>query len=162
MTDRTWTPDMIEILRQAWPGPDSCAAIGRQIGVSKNAILGKAKRLGLPERPIPIPRSSAKPHQAAARLPHSRVMPSAAAAVAVAAVPKPAVALRVSASAEDALRSPTIMPSPPTGGCKWPMWGHREAPTHRYCDKPQRDVGDAYCSHHMEKAHVRPARPEAA
>ena len=46
-----WPVDRVEMLRQLWSQGMSAADIGRAIGgVSRNAVIGKAKRLGLPMR----------------------------------------------------------------------------------------------------------------
>ena len=52
-----WTDDDIQKLRTLWAEGHSTAEIGRRMGVSKNAIVGKAHRLDLPGRPSPIRRS---------------------------------------------------------------------------------------------------------
>ena len=49
-----WTDDTIRELRQLWSEGHSTAEIGRRIGISKNAVVGKAHRLDLPTRPSPI------------------------------------------------------------------------------------------------------------
>lgn len=41
-----WTPDMIAILKRYW-GDEPARQIGRRIGKSKNAVIGKADRLRL-------------------------------------------------------------------------------------------------------------------
>ncbi len=41
-------------LRQLWGEGHSTAEIGRRLGKTKNAIVGKSSRLGLPARPSPI------------------------------------------------------------------------------------------------------------
>ena len=49
-----WTDDTIRELRQLWSEGHSTAEIGRRMGISKNAVVGKAHRLDLPARPSPI------------------------------------------------------------------------------------------------------------
>lgn len=49
-----WREDDIERLRVLWDEGHSTAEIGRRLGVSKNAVVGKAHRLDLPARPDPI------------------------------------------------------------------------------------------------------------
>ena len=49
-----WTDDRIRKLRQLWSEGHSTAEIGRRMGISKNAVVGKAHRLDLPARPSPI------------------------------------------------------------------------------------------------------------
>lgn len=61
-----WTAEAIEALRALWAEGHSTAEIGRRMGISKNAVVGKAHRLNLPARPSPIrrenePRATAAP-----------------------------------------------------------------------------------------------------
>jgi GcrA cell cycle regulator len=51
-----WTAEAIEALRGFWAEGHSTAEIGRRMGISKNAVVGKAHRLNLPPRPSPIRR----------------------------------------------------------------------------------------------------------
>lgn len=53
-----WTPEAIEALRGFWAEGHSTAEIGRRMGISKNAVVGKAHRLTLPPRPSPIRREA--------------------------------------------------------------------------------------------------------
>jgi GcrA cell cycle regulator len=56
-----WNEDVIGRLRELWTEGHSTAEIGRRLGVSKNAIVGKAHRLELAARPSPIRRESSEP-----------------------------------------------------------------------------------------------------
>ena len=49
-----WTPEKIKELRRLWAKGLSSGDIGRLLGVSKNAIVGKVHRLELESRPSPI------------------------------------------------------------------------------------------------------------
>lgn len=51
-----WNDEIIAQLRAFWAAGHSTAEIGRRLGVTKNAIVGKAHRLDLPARPSPIRR----------------------------------------------------------------------------------------------------------
>ena len=51
-----WTEETIARLKSLWAEGHSTAEIGRRMGVSKNAVVGKAHRLNLPARPSPIRR----------------------------------------------------------------------------------------------------------
>lgn len=53
-----WTEETIQRLRALWQEGHSTAEIGRRMGISKNAVVGKAHRLELPARPSPIRRQS--------------------------------------------------------------------------------------------------------
>ena len=56
-----WDEETIRHLKDLWAQGHSTAEIGRRLGVSKNAIVGKAHRLDLDARPSPIRRDAAKP-----------------------------------------------------------------------------------------------------
>ncbi|MBV8914194.1 MAG: GcrA cell cycle regulator, partial [Acetobacteraceae bacterium] len=49
-----WNDDNVRRLEMLWAEGLSTAEIGRRMGVSKNAIVGKVHRLHLPARPSPI------------------------------------------------------------------------------------------------------------
>ncbi|MDQ2804861.1 MAG: GcrA family cell cycle regulator, partial [Pseudomonadota bacterium] len=49
-----WSEDTILRLRALWEEGHSTAEIGRRLGVTKNAVVGKAHRLDLAARPSPI------------------------------------------------------------------------------------------------------------
>lgn len=48
-----WTARKVETLRQLWADGKSARKIGLELGTTKNAVIGRAHRLGLPARPIP-------------------------------------------------------------------------------------------------------------
>ena len=60
-----WAEETIVRLRTLWDEGLSTAEIGRRLGVSKNAVVGKAHRLDLPARPSPIRRDGSGPACAA-------------------------------------------------------------------------------------------------
>jgi GcrA cell cycle regulator len=49
-----WTQERIDALAQLWVQGLSTAEIGRRLGVTKNAVVGKAHRLSLAPRPSPV------------------------------------------------------------------------------------------------------------
>src|SRR4051794_41195803 len=51
-----WNEGTIARIRALWPEGLSTAEIGRRMGITKNAVVGKAHRLNLPARPSPIRR----------------------------------------------------------------------------------------------------------
>ena len=53
-----WSDANIARLRTLWAEGHSVAEIGRRMGVSKNAVVSNADRLGLDARPSPIRRSA--------------------------------------------------------------------------------------------------------
>jgi GcrA cell cycle regulator len=78
-----WTAEAIEALRGFWAEGHSTAEIGRRMGISKNAVVGKAHRLNLPPRPSPI-RRDGEGRLPSAPQPATLTPPSAASAMAAA------------------------------------------------------------------------------
>jgi GcrA cell cycle regulator len=53
---REWPPERVETLKQLWAEGLSASAIAKQIGGTRNAIIGKVHRLNLPRRKPAAPR----------------------------------------------------------------------------------------------------------
>lgn len=60
-----WQPERIAALIALWNDGVPTSEIGRRLGVTKNAVVGKAHRLGLAKRPSPI-QGTTKPRPAKA------------------------------------------------------------------------------------------------
>ena len=81
----SWTDERIETLTKMWEGGATASQIAEELGgVSRNAVIGKAHRLGLKARPSPV-----KPNEKEAAAPTPKP--------AKAAAPRPAVAPRSAA-----------------------------------------------------------------
>jgi len=50
-----WTPERIQALMAMWTEGLPASEIGRRLDVTKNAVVGKVHRLGLPKRRITAP-----------------------------------------------------------------------------------------------------------
>lgn len=60
-----WTKDEDADLARRWNAGDSSGAIGRDLGRTRNSIVGRKNRLGLGNRPSPIrPKGEPKPPKA--------------------------------------------------------------------------------------------------
>ena len=57
----TWTEERVTELSRLWASGYSASAIGRMLGVTKNAVVGKAHRMRLEARPSPIRRDQRAP-----------------------------------------------------------------------------------------------------
>jgi len=58
-----WTPERTAALMALWNEDLSTSEIGRRLGITKNAVIGKVHRLGLPQRrPSPKPREEEVVH----------------------------------------------------------------------------------------------------
>jgi GcrA cell cycle regulator len=161
-----WSEETIVNLRALWAEGHSTAEIGRRLGVSKNAVVGKAHRLDLPARPSPIrrdgtgtglPRRSMPRRVAGPTLPPlSSTQPLVPMAQTVVMVrPKPvAPPPRVQA-----------VPPRPYGrlvACCWPI-GEPGTREFRFCDA-ESVPGKPYCAEHAQLAYVkvRDRREDAA
>lgn len=92
-----WTPETIKELKRLWNKGFTTVEIGNRLGMSKNAIVGKAHRLGLESRPSPIKRElvkiqipTPKPKAKPAPAPKKAEKKPAAQSKTVAQVPAPA------------------------------------------------------------------------
>src|SRR5687768_8459391 len=61
----SWTDERIETLTKMWEGGATASQIADELGgVSRNAVIGKAHRLGLKARPSPVNAKEPKPEPA--------------------------------------------------------------------------------------------------
>lgn len=153
-----WTDEVIDRLKALWAEGVSTAEIGRRIGVSKNAVVGKAHRLLLEARPSPIRRGvpAAAPKRPAVRRLVGPTLPAMAPAVERAPPPAPV------ASPPPVLRAVNRAPGGRLVACCWPI-GEPGTRSFRFCDAESLP-GKPYCSTHAALAYVRvrDRREEAA
>ena len=184
-----WNEDVIGRLRELWTEGHSTAEIGRRLGVSKNAIVGKAHRLDLPARPSPIRREGSEPtaeRRSAPRRVEGPTLPPLASTGGDPVVTPPAVVIPLAAPVLAEPPAPVPVPQPrvipprpmqlapprlqpvaarPYGRvvtCCWPI----EEPgtkTFRFCDDKS-EPGKPYCDDHAKLAYVkvRDRREDAA
>ena len=72
MSDRAvsvWNEERLEKLTKLWEQGLSITQIGIRLGVTRNAVVGKVHRMGLPKRQSPIVRSD-KPFEPSAESYH--------------------------------------------------------------------------------------------
>ena len=51
----SWTDERVETLKRMWAEGQSASQIAKELGgVTRNAVIGKAHRLGLQSRPSPV------------------------------------------------------------------------------------------------------------
>jgi GcrA cell cycle regulator len=100
----SWTEERIERLKKMWHDGSTASQIADELGgVSRNAVIGKAHRLGLEQRPSPVKPGEEKEARKAA--------PAAAAASKPAATkPEPAKPAAAPASPASAAPHPAPMP----------------------------------------------------
>lgn len=165
-----WNEETIARLRALWAEGLSTAEIGRRMGVSKNAVVGKAHRLNLPARPSPIRRDAAgsAPRPATPRRVTGPTLPPLPVTSAQPASPTPPPAPRPVAAPRQVAepRPQAVRPAPyrPTRlvTCCWPI-GEPGTKSFRFCDADATQ-GKPYCAEHAALAYVkvRDRRDEAA
>jgi GcrA cell cycle regulator len=159
-----WNEDTIGRLRALWAEGLSTAEIGRRMGVSKNAVVGKAHRLNLTARPSPIRRDGEKaPRRRQPRRAHGATLPALAAAMAPMPMVEPPPRLAERPAQPPVLRA---LPAPRPGArvtpCCWPI-GEPGKRSFRFCDVDA-IAGKPYCQEHSALAYVkiRDRREDAA
>jgi GcrA cell cycle regulator len=168
-----WTEQRIEVLRKLWgQGQTASQIAGILGGITRNAVIGKAHRLGLTGRPSPIKReagASPQPRRRAAA-PTARRMPGAGQPGQVHGQPLPqthgvsgtqhAPMQRAETNQQITREAP---PAPPKQSstrvashvgsktCSWPM-GDPKLPGFHFCGEPA-EAGKPYCGHHCHVAY---------
>ena len=140
MTDNTpWPPERVEELQRLWAAGSTAATIALKLRVTKNAVVGKAKRIGLPSREHPSRRRGfVLPKQG------SRATPN----------------WRLSAAKHAASRPPSEIPARPPPviapydrTCQWPI-GEPDGEDFRLCGT-EAPAGAPYCTEHHAIAYGR-------
>jgi GcrA cell cycle regulator len=168
--DFDWNDETVGRLKALWAEGQTTAEIGRRMGISKNAIVGKAHRLKLDARPSPIRRGNAQPHAPAAR-PHPSCLaemmpvPRSTPAPAPARVQKPEPQVKEPAAQlrvieQSTLAIATVRRASPVNSCCWPI-GEPGTRAFRFCDANAL-AGKPYCAAHSQRAYIekRPTRDE--
>ncbi len=177
----SWTDERIDKLKALWEQGVTASQIAESLGegVSRNAVIGKAHRLGLQSRPSPVkateaaeaPAPVSAPVKAAAPQP---VTPKAERPVVEAAAAQPQQPQRLlrpgtptgpvppSGPPAPPRRAVPAKPSKEIEGkttllelsdkiCKWPI-GHPGEPDFHFCGK-QANPGFPYCTEHCAVAY---------
>lgn len=166
-----WSEETIQSLRALWAEGHSTAEIGRRLGVSKNAVVGKAHRLDLPARPSPIRRDGAAmglPRRAMLRRIAGPTLPPLSSAQPLAAMAAPVAAPMVAPRPKPAVAPPprvqAVLPRPygRLVACCWPI-GEPGTREFHFCDA-ESVPGKPYCAEHAQLAYVkvRDRREDAA
>ena len=146
-----WDDNNVSKLRELWDQGLPTAQIGKLLGFTKNAVVGKAHRIGVERRPSPIRRTAVKPDRKKARSP---------------IIPK----LNFEITKEKTKEIPIVEQSfqliiknhftkNVKRGCEWPE-GHPDEADFKFCGK-ERFEGKPYCINHCAVAYVIPEKEES-
>jgi GcrA cell cycle regulator len=156
-----WTNERVDELRRLWGQGQTASRIAELLGgVTRNAVIGKAHRLGLRGRPSPIRREDGQP--AVSRPPRASA-PSGAAALAqelTREIQAPAVEAPPPAMPAAAAPPPSSSKTLRSGSkaCSWPV-GDPKQPGFHFCGE-EAVPGRPYCAAHCTLAYQR--KSEAA
>jgi GcrA cell cycle regulator len=147
-----WTAERVELLRSYASAGFTCMQIAREIGVTRNAVIGKLSRLGLSK-----PRPAARPRDAnGARPPYPRPLaPRRLLRALFTATPLVADTPTIVTSAR-----PCTLLELTRDKCRWPI---ADAGPHDagFCGNAPVD-GLSYCAGHARMAYRAPVRRRAA
>ncbi len=133
----SWTDEKIENLKQLWDKGLTTMEIGKALGISKNAVVGKVHRLQLPPRPSPI-RKAGEEKKIRPRKP----IPTKTKA----SVKKETLNNTVPDAKKVSLMEVTAT------SCRWPIGDPKDGDFH-FCDKEAVE-GRPYCLLHCAQAYV--------
>lgn len=166
-----WTDEKVKLLVQYWESGQSITQIGKQLGMTRNAVVGKAHRIGLAKRASPIMRSE-KPAQPRPAASHGSGSGGGASHAAAAPAPvrapvqvrdeaaTPAGGGHNQASQAQLTAAMLAALTPSTGPrCKWPI-GDPKSAEFDFCTHVALP-GKPYCASHCAAAYTN-WNPESA
>ena len=147
----SWNTENVARLKELWDQGLPTAQIGKLLGFTKNAVVGKAHRIGLERRPSPIRRTAVKPDRKKARSPIMPILNFES--------------NNIVKQKEDTSNTRVFQPmvkNPFTDrfkrGCEWPE-GHPDEQEFHFCEK-ERFEDKPYCLYHCAIAYVIPEKEE--
>ena len=145
----SWNESNVARLKELWDQGLPTAQIGKLLGFTKNAVVGKAHRIGLERRPSPIRRTAVKPDRKKARSP---IVPTLKFETSI-EEPKETTKLQ---TFQPAVKN--FFTSHTKRGCEWPE-GHPDESDFKFCGK-DRFEDKPYCIDHCAVAYVIPEKDE--
>jgi len=149
-----WLDAATQRLRVLWAEGLGTREIGEALGVGKNAVIGKARRLGLAPRPSPLgvhpgqplPPPRPRPHHAKTQPPRPKVVLE----------PQQRASLAGRPPAPPATPPPPPQPPPaPVSEVRQCLWPTSNGRPWTFCDAPVARSGSPYCRAHEAMAWVR-------
>ena len=134
-----WTDERVDKLKALWKKGLSASQIAEELGenITRNAVIGKAHRLGLSSRPSPVKKPAQAKRKAAAPKKEAPV-----------AAPPP-----VEPEPSEKPEKITILELTDRI-CKWPL-GHPGEDDFQFCGRPS-VAGQPYCAFHGAMAYQAP------
>ena len=140
-----WTDERNDRLRELWATGLSCAKIAAKLGgTTRNAVIGKAHRLGLESRQSPISFDAGSDRTTQRRITRAHKQIHAVVTPLFVDAPAPA------------RPAPPVIVGSSTEKCQWPH-GDVGEPNFRFCGEMS-VTGRPYCAAHYKRS-VMPPRP---
>ena len=159
MTIATWNPERVALLRNFIGAGLTCSQIAAEIGVTRNAVIGKIHRLGLgPGRPAAAPGRACPPRIRRPRLASQSQMLRLIAADA----PRTAGGAGIEAEPVDTAQRCSLLELE-QGKCRWPVGDQSSASGAAdfvFCGNEAVE-GFSYCAGHARLAYRTPERRRA-
>jgi GcrA cell cycle regulator len=154
----TWNPERVEQLRNFVGAGLTCSQIAAEIGVTRNAVIGKIHRLGLgPGRPAAAPGRACPPRIGRPRLPSQRQMLRL-----ICAEPRATDPTGPGGAAVDSAQRCSLLELA-QGQCRWPVADRASgsgATDFVFCGGTA-IAGFSYCAGHARMAYRPPDRRRA-
>jgi GcrA cell cycle regulator len=152
----SWTDERIALLRTSWESGMTASQIAEALGegVTRNAVIGKAHRLGLEARPSPVKLGEVVEDliEGVVAAVEGVFGGSGTVGEAIAAIVAPrAVPKRPSRAVVPAKPAKTTLLDLSEKVCKWPI-GHPGETDFHFCGKPSQ-TGFPYCTEHCAIAY---------
>lgn len=111
----SWTDERIDQLKAMWEKGMTASQIAEELGgVSRNAVIGKAHRLGLQSRPSPVKANDAARKKPVVKKPEVKPAEAPVAAAPVAPAPAPVMTVKpVAAEPVESIEDDAPAPPPP-------------------------------------------------
>lgn len=152
LRDMAWTDERVTLLRELWSKGLSASQIAVQLGgVSRNAVIGKAHRLGLESRPSPIRGNgsgrSSRRNRAISRAIEARALRGTMADEEINGEPI------LPAERNEPAPPPAVHKASDVKQCLWPL-GDPGDEDFRFCGEDT-VPGRPYCTKHCAMAYIR-------
>ena len=148
-----WTEDDQEELKKLVDEGLSSTEIGKKIGRTRNAVIGRAQRTGLTLKLSKVQRAPKAPRVKGPRFNFRKVVNN----------PKPPQLAIVNDRVKPGVKFNCSIIKLENNNCRWPLWDDVETPTLQFCGDPSADVADRrpYCAYHSRIARGADRRAEA-
>lgn len=137
-----WTEEKVQMLKQLIADCQSATQIGLRLGVTRNAVIGKVRRMGL--RLLGRPNAPTSTKRARPRL----IIYNTYAAL----KPEYEMSKKDSKPEELPTSKPCSILDLTTDTCRWPLWDAHDTENKLYCGAPI--SGKTYCATHKAMTKV--------